>query len=214
MLYRGTHHPSSKSREYLRYSKPLIIRSLTVARSTEVAHSSQSGKHNTAPGECPKTNVHENAGLHNSASENLKPYVNAQVRERLNLRKKEVVDRLMAMVEECLERKLEMFEGPCDGEACSSRSHVPSNRSSGKSGNPSKRQSIGYKRQHRDDSGGNDSDHEDGNRRNGNNKRPKTVGEKAVSFKFACPYCKFDPDRYKQVKTCLGPGWEEFHRVK
>ncbi|KAK3939249.1 hypothetical protein QBC46DRAFT_316115 [Diplogelasinospora grovesii] len=31
---------------------------------------------------------------------------------------------------------------------------------------------------------------------------------------FACPFCKHDPDRYKTVKTCCGPGWINVHRVK
>ncbi|KAK4102504.1 hypothetical protein N658DRAFT_485309 [Parathielavia hyrcaniae] len=32
--------------------------------------------------------------------------------------------------------------------------------------------------------------------------------------KFACPFCKHDPGRYKSVKTCCGPGWDDVHRVK
>ena len=31
---------------------------------------------------------------------------------------------------------------------------------------------------------------------------------------LACPFCKHDPARYKNVKTCMGPGWVSLHRVK
>lgn len=36
----------------------------------------------------------------------------------------------------------------------------------------------------------------------------------AQALKLACPFYKHDPRRYSQVKTCLGPGFTEFHRVK
>ncbi|KAJ4307250.1 hypothetical protein N0V88_000631 [Collariella sp. IMI 366227] len=32
--------------------------------------------------------------------------------------------------------------------------------------------------------------------------------------KFACPFCKHDPIKYRSVKTCCGPGWINVHRVK
>jgi hypothetical protein len=32
--------------------------------------------------------------------------------------------------------------------------------------------------------------------------------------RFACPFCKHDPVKYRTVKTCCGPGWEDVHRVK
>jgi hypothetical protein len=31
---------------------------------------------------------------------------------------------------------------------------------------------------------------------------------------FACPYFKHDPDRYRLKRTCCGPGWLDFHRLK
>ncbi|KAK5658689.1 hypothetical protein OQA88_2088 [Cercophora sp. LCS_1] len=33
-------------------------------------------------------------------------------------------------------------------------------------------------------------------------------------LRFACPFAKHDPAKYKNVKTCCGPGWIELHRVK
>lgn len=139
-------------------------------------------------------------------------YLDQKVEKKLLQRKKEIIDKLMALIEERLEEKLEPFEEPCDGEGCSSRSH---GSSSGKVGNPSKRQSIGQKRQlQRDDNDGNESDHDDGSRRNRNNKRPKTVPDDSKPPKYACPYYKYDPGRFGQVKTCCGPGWDKLHRVK
>ncbi|KAK4038176.1 hypothetical protein C8A01DRAFT_37881 [Parachaetomium inaequale] len=32
--------------------------------------------------------------------------------------------------------------------------------------------------------------------------------------KFACPFCKHDPVKYRKTKTCCGPGWDDVHRVK
>jgi hypothetical protein len=47
------------------------------------------------------------------------------------------------------------------------------------------------------------------------NKRAKREVVKSGGQKlFACPFCKHDPDKYKTVKTCCGPGWGDIHRVK
>jgi hypothetical protein len=32
--------------------------------------------------------------------------------------------------------------------------------------------------------------------------------------KFACPYFKRNPNKYRQWTSCPGPGWDEVHRVK
>ncbi len=36
----------------------------------------------------------------------------------------------------------------------------------------------------------------------------------STARRFACPFCKHDPKKYKNVKTCCGPGWPDVHRVK
>ena len=32
--------------------------------------------------------------------------------------------------------------------------------------------------------------------------------------KFACPYYKRNPEKYRKWTSCPGPGWDEVHRVK
>lgn len=32
--------------------------------------------------------------------------------------------------------------------------------------------------------------------------------------KLACPYAQQNPGKYAGVKTCMGPGWQNVHRVK
>jgi hypothetical protein len=118
----------------------------------------------------------------------------------------------MAALLECLEKKLEPFEEPCDGEGCSSRSHGSSN---GKNSSNSKRPSTGKKRQHqsREDEDNDSENDEDENRRNGNGKRTKT-SQNDDDQRYACPYYKFDRERFGQMRTCCGPGWSDLHRLK
>jgi hypothetical protein len=40
---------------------------------------------------------------------------------------------------------------------------------------------------------------------------PKVVRDKR---RFACPYFKHDPQKYKYFRSCPGPGWDRIHRVK
>ncbi len=38
---------------------------------------------------------------------------------------------------------------------------------------------------------------------------------KAIELpKFACPYFKYNPAKYKSWGLCPGPGWSDIHRVK
>jgi len=37
---------------------------------------------------------------------------------------------------------------------------------------------------------------------------------KTPPLRFACPFAKQDPEKYKNVKACSGPGWPAVHRVK
>ena len=42
----------------------------------------------------------------------------------------------------------------------------------------------------------------------------KRTKRETATRKFACPYYKHNPERYKNAKTCMGPGWTTVHRVK
>ncbi|KAL2022647.1 hypothetical protein VTK56DRAFT_4991 [Thermocarpiscus australiensis] len=54
----------------------------------------------------------------------------------------------------------------------------------------------------------------------GRRKKPKAAPSDSVasggygSRKFACPYFKRNPRKYRNWTSCPGPGWEEVHRVK
>ncbi|KAK3901892.1 hypothetical protein C8A05DRAFT_34427 [Staphylotrichum tortipilum] len=45
--------------------------------------------------------------------------------------------------------------------------------------------------------------------------KKKKVNPKEVDGpKFACPFARHDPAKYRSVKTCCGPGWGDVHRIK
>ncbi|KAL2264225.1 hypothetical protein VTK26DRAFT_57 [Humicola hyalothermophila] len=44
--------------------------------------------------------------------------------------------------------------------------------------------------------------------------RKKRVKHDTNARRLACPFYKHDSAKYKHVKTCCGPGWEDVHRVK
>lgn len=48
----------------------------------------------------------------------------------------------------------------------------------------------------------------------GEAKRKKVNPRASPGKKFACPFSRHDPAKYKSVKTCCGPGWDTVHRVK
>ncbi|KAH9227837.1 hypothetical protein K456DRAFT_1847808 [Colletotrichum gloeosporioides 23] len=70
----------------------------------------------------------------------------------------------------------------------------------------------GTKRQHREDGEEPDqSDNEDDDAHNHAQKKRTKTGD---GRKFACPFFKFDQERYQSQRTCCGPGWDEIHRLK
>ena len=53
----------------------------------------------------------------------------------------------------------------------------------------------------------------------GSNKRRRisiatTTEDSETGPRFACPFFKHDPNRYRNRRTCPGPGWPTVHRVK
>ncbi|GAB1312849.1 hypothetical protein MFIFM68171_03059 [Madurella fahalii] len=103
----------------------------------------------------------------------------------LSRKKKEILDRSMALFQQHLDRCLD-------------------NSVSG----PVKRRS----KRARDD--GDTAPDRSGVEETGARNKKKRVSREANARKYACPFCKHDPARYKNVKTCCGPGWDDVHRVK
>jgi hypothetical protein len=127
--------------------------------------------------------------------------------------KREIVNRLMAIIYEWLEDNYGPIEEPCDGEeGCAGHSRLSGSTTSGGSGqaNPSlKRQ---YDGDERDGSRQEDEDGEgDGN---GCGKGTVQKRQRTDRCNFACPYFKKDPVKFRNCRTCCGPGWHDFHRVK
>lgn len=68
-----------------------------------------------------------------------------------------------------------------------------------------KRQNRGDKEDEEDDDG------KGGSAPNRTVKRSKTQDDRK---RFACPFFKYNPERFKEHRSCCGPGWLEIHRLK
>ncbi|KAK4444054.1 hypothetical protein QBC34DRAFT_196608 [Podospora aff. communis PSN243] len=45
-------------------------------------------------------------------------------------------------------------------------------------------------------------------------KRPKREQQQQPTRRFACPFARHNPAKFKNERTCCGPGWTGVHRVK
>jgi hypothetical protein len=125
-------------------------------------------------------------------------------------RKREEIDKLMAMLLEWMDSK-RSTRGTAGSSGSSSRAS-PSSRASSSSG--STNQSLsGQKRAHRRDSldGSNPGGDENEDDKHGN-KRPKIAP--ANTRKLACPFFKRDPPKYANRQACTGPGYSSIARLK
>ncbi|KAL0941189.1 uncharacterized protein CTRU02_203952 [Colletotrichum truncatum] len=130
----------------------------------------------------------------------------------LEYRKALFIKIFMAKVEEWFDENVCTLEEANDNDG-----QTPSgSRSSGNRGMKrpasSGKLNPGSKRHHRDDDPEDQkSDNEEEEDRDRGQKRAKTANDKR---KFACPFFKYDQARYKDQRTCCGPGWHEIHRLK
>ncbi|KAF1938827.1 hypothetical protein EJ02DRAFT_270547 [Clathrospora elynae] len=57
-------------------------------------------------------------------------------------------------------------------------------------------------------------DDEDGPHKRRRGSATTTTDDSETGARFACPFYKHDPDRYRSRRTCPGPGWPTVHRMK
>jgi hypothetical protein len=133
-------------------------------------------------------------------------------RAYINRRKKEIVDRLMAVLTQCLDTILGPDMKACDRQRSYSVGSKALMTSSRSGIGQTSRGLAGQKRQlQEDERDGSQSGREENGQRNRNIKRAKT--QDGISM-FACPYYKRDPQKFKNCRSCCGPGWSSVHRVK
>lgn len=149
-------------------------------------------------------------------------YLDYHVNKKLHHHKRRIVESLMDTIVECFEKKLDTLEEAReggDGSGSGSSGHGPSRAPSSGFGsdNSMRPRAAGQKRQHRRDDGDEDNSHDDGDnngwRKNHYKKKTKKICDDTRP-KFACPFYQYDPQKFKEHRTCLGPGWTEVHRVK
>ncbi|GKT98394.1 hypothetical protein FLAG1_00505 [Fusarium langsethiae] len=138
-------------------------------------------------------------------------YLDYCISKEVKRRKQNLVDNLMAVIAECVEKRLEALEEECD-QSSGSRS----SSSAVQTGKPIYR-SAGQKRSKDNssqDESENDEDEDEGNsKRKRDNKRTKTTKDDTRP-RFACPYHQYDPVRFGSERTCCGPGWIDISRLK
>jgi hypothetical protein len=57
-------------------------------------------------------------------------------------------------------------------------------------------------------------DDEDGPNKRRRGSTTTITDDSETGARFACPFYKHDPDRYRSRRTCPGPGWPTVHRMK
>ncbi|KAI8265758.1 hypothetical protein K4K58_010753 [Colletotrichum sp. SAR11_239] len=132
----------------------------------------------------------------------------------LEYRKALLIKILMDMVGEYLDETICTLEEAtdCEGQAPndSGRSGSRGIKRAASHGN----MNPGHKRQNRGDDEEEDHfDDDDRDDREPNRKKTKPDPE-SEKPRFACPFYKRDPQRYKNHRACRGPGWSEMHRLK
>ncbi|KAK4151984.1 hypothetical protein C8A00DRAFT_44896 [Chaetomidium leptoderma] len=123
----------------------------------------------------------------------------------LSRKKKEIVDRSMALFQLSLDR--------CLDKSVSSSTSTAGARAGAGSAAAAVVRRVKRGREEEDDTGKGAVVGELGAGVGGRGAKKKKVSPKEGK-KFACPFCKHDPDKYRKVKTCCGPGWDDVHRVK
>jgi len=75
-------------------------------------------------------------------------------------------------------------------------------------------QNAGTKRKSRTEGSPPPDEDEDGQHKRRRESAVTMSDESDTIARFACPFYKHDPDRYRNRRTCPGPGWPTVHRMK
>lgn len=111
----------------------------------------------------------------------------------LNRKKKEIVDRSMALFQSKLNVCLDNSASAAPGKQRPAKRARDDDDGGGSSSTPKPHSSEVSTRATR---------------------KKRVKRDEADVVRYACPFCKHNPAKYKHVKTCCGPGWEDVHRVK
>ena len=127
-----------------------------------------------------------------------------------------IVDRIMNGLHFIFDLKSGIIT--CTSDGSTSSASPSSNFNSSQGSSTSGTSNAGSKRS-RGDGGDGDSLSPGDNGDNDRGKRPKRNptspnSEDGHSLKYACPYFKRNPQRYKQRRSCAGPGWSDISRIK
>jgi hypothetical protein len=101
----------------------------------------------------------------------------------------------------------------CNGGNTSNNSGNTAAASQQQQGSRKSSQGVGKRKSRSDDHQPPNEDDEDGSskRRRGS---LATVESSETGLRFACPFFKHEPNRYRNRRTCPGPGWPTVHRMK
>ncbi|KAF5021373.1 hypothetical protein F66182_6562 [Fusarium sp. NRRL 66182] len=135
-------------------------------------------------------------------------YLEYCINKELIRRRQVIVEKLMAAITECFERRLEALEEGCDAEG--------SQHSGAFQAGDQTSSSTGQKRSsdhHSRDEDAHGEDDGDSFNRKRDSKRTKTTKDDTRP-RFACPYFQRDPKTFGTRRTCCGPGWFDISRVK
>jgi hypothetical protein len=126
-------------------------------------------------------------------------------------RKQQIVENAVNYVTKWIQSKLSLAQITTDtgnnSEAASSVSSKVNTRNIGNNARATKRR----KREDEDELGERD---DEGDEDQPDNDDPSDKAKEKVARKFACPYYKYDPEKYGDWRQCCGPGWDTVHRVK
>lgn len=135
------------------------------------------------------------------------------INEYLAQRKRIVIDKLMALLEDWLENNPAFARHAQEGSASSSQDAACEE---GVTRSPASHSASGKPRQKRALQGngtdGSDSNGDENGEGKRGSKRSRT--ETPLARKFACPFFKNNPSNYKDKQACTGPGWITISRLK
>lgn len=123
-------------------------------------------------------------------------------------RKEMIIQHIIRLCKAWFERRLDFFVRQCNGDGQSANS---GRMSSLRQASQSEQAIFGIgtrqRPNRRDDELGEDGD---GHR----NRVPDLLETESSSRKFACPFLKYNPEKYRDCRGCILGGWLTVHRVK
>jgi hypothetical protein len=129
-------------------------------------------------------------------------------------RKRQIIDSIVFNVAQWMRSILDSCRKNAGGNSGGASDTPDESQGSGSKAKTSNSTRPSYQKRRLTEVDDDETDEDDEERHEENRQSGEKLGQDRENRKYACPYFRYNPTKYRGWRICPGPGWADIHRVK